>query len=265
MMKKLIILFKISIEKSFIELTRYRFNTVSDILSFYFLFLAMFLGLKSFGNSMYVNPLSIGETLEGFVAGYFLWTVMLMAYSDTAHSVINDANRGTLEQISMSDLGLQSVLIVRSITNLAVNLIVCFLVLFSIMITTNNWLDVKLLQLIILIMIGIFSILGIALIFGGLALIFKKIQSLLSIVQYFMIGLLLPSSSSLKAFAVILPFRPAIDEFYAITIGHQSLFDISFYDLASIVVNSAIYFLLGILVFNFCSKQARKMGLLGQY
>ena len=49
------------------------------------------------------------------------------------------------------------------------------------MATTNYWLDIKVGQLLILIFIGIFSILGIALIFGGLALIFKKIQSLLNI------------------------------------------------------------------------------------
>lgn len=266
MIKKLYYLFKVSIEKSIIELIRYRFNTISDILSFYFLFIAMFFGMKVFGNSMNVSPISLGETLEGFVAGYFLWTVMLMAYSDTAHSVINDANRGTLEQISMSSLGLHSILIVRSFTNVIVNLIVCFLVLYSIMATTNYWLDIKIVQLVILILIGIFSILGISLMFGGLALIFKKIQSLLNVFQYFLIGLVFPSQESLNPIiSIMLPFRPTIDKVYYIIFGGQSLFDITFGEYAIIIGNSIAYFLLGVFVFNYCSKVAKKKGLLGQY
>lgn len=265
-MKKIYYLLKSSFEKSIIELIRYRFNTISDILSFYFLFIAMFYGIKVFGNSMNVSPVRLGETLEGFVAGYFLWTVILMAYSDTAHSVINDANRGTLEQISMSSIGLHTILAVRSFTNLMVNLIVCFLVLYSIMATTNYWLDIKIVQLLILILMGIFSILGISLIFGGLALIFKKIQSLLNVVQYFLIGLVFPSPKSLSTIvSIMLPFRPTIDKAYDIIFGGQSLFDISLGDYAVIIGNSIVYFLLGLLVFNYCSKVAKKKGLLGQY
>lgn len=264
-MKKLFYLFKSSIEKSIIELTRYKFNTISDILSYYFLFIAMFVGMKSFGSSMNVSPVSLGETLEGFVAGYFLWTVMVMAYSDTAYSVINDANRGTLEQISMSSAGLHNILIVRSFTNLMTNLLICFLVLFSIMVTTNYWLDIKMFQLILLILIGIFSILGIALIFGGLALIYKKVQSLLNVIQYFLIGLLLPSSETLNSFSIILPFRPTIDKAYEIILGGQSLFDTSLGEFAIIIGNSIIYFILGLAVFNYCTKVAKKNGLLGQY
>ncbi len=129
-MEKIFYLFKVSFEKSMKELIRYKFNTISDIMSFYALFIAMFFGMKSFGTSMNVTPVMLGKSIEGLVAGYFLWTVMVMAYSDTANSVITDASRGTLEQISMSNLGLHTILIVRSITNLIVNLLVCFIGLF---------------------------------------------------------------------------------------------------------------------------------------
>jgi len=264
-MKKLYYLFKSSFEKSITELLRYKFNTISDILSYYFLFIAMFMGMKSFGGSMNVSPVSLGQTLEGFVAGYFLWIVMVMAYSDTAYSVIHDANRGTLEQISMSSMGLHNVLIVRSITNVIANLLICFLVLFSIMATTNYWLDIKIFQLIILILIGIFSILGIAFIFGGLAIIYKKIQSLLNIVQYFLIGLLFQNTESLGSLSIILPFRPTIDKVYEIILGGQSLFDTSLGEFTIIIGNSIAYFILGLLIFNYCTTIAKKKGLLGQY
>lgn len=265
-MKKVFYLFKVSIEKSVKDLIRYKFNTISDILSFYFLFIAMFFGMKLFGTRMNVSPVKLGETLEGFVAGYFLWTIMVMAYSDTATSIISDATRGTLEQISMSNLGLHNILIVRSITNLIVNLLICFIVLFSIMVTTNYWLKIKVFQLLIVILIGIFSILGIALIFGGLALIFKKIQSLLNIIQYFLIGLVIPGPKAFSSLiSAVLPFRPTIESVYNITLGGESIMNFSLGDIGIIIGNSIAYFLIGLLIFNCCSKIARKRGLLGQY
>jgi ABC-2 type transport system permease protein len=265
-MKKLFYLFKVSIEKSVIDLVRYRFNTVSEIISFYIPFIMMFYIIRMFGISMDVSPIKLGGTLEGFVIGYFLWVVMVMAYADTANNIINDANRGTLEQISMSNLGLHNVLIVRSITNLIVNLLVCFIILFTIMATTNYWLDIKVGQLLILIFIGIFSILGIALIFGGLALIFKKIQSFLNMVQYFLIALVIqgPNSFSLLISA-LLPFRLSIESVYRIVLGGESITDFSLGDFGIMIGNSAAYFFVGLLVFKLCSKIARKNGLLGQY
>ncbi|WP_066506728.1 hypothetical protein [Abyssisolibacter fermentans] len=265
-MMKVFYLFKVSFEKSIKELVRYKFNTISDILSFYFLFIAMFFGVKLFGASMNVSPVSLGDTLEGFVVGYFLWIIMIMVYSDTAYSITNDASRGTLEQISMSNLGLQSVLIVRSISNLIINFLICYTVLVSIMATTNYWLKINVGQLLILVLLGIFSILGIALVFGGLALIFKKVQSLLNIVQYFLIVLVLPGQRTLGSLAAsILPFRPTIDKVYQTILGEQSLSAFPLTDYVILIGNSAVYFIIGLLVFNRCSKIARKRGLLGQY
>lgn len=265
-MKKVFYLFKVSIEKSLKDTIRYKFNTISDIVSFYLLFISMFFGIKIFGTNMSVSSIKLGETLEGFVIGYFLWTIMVMAYSDTSSSIINDANRGTLEQISMSSLGLHNILIVRSISNLLVNLIICFIVLFSVMATTNYWLNIRLGELLIVILIGIFSIFGISLIFGGLALIFKKIQSLLNIIHYFLIGLVILGPNTLSPLASsLLPFRPTIEQVFLITLGGKSLKDFSLMDFGIMASNSILYFALGLLIFNQCSNIAKKKGLLGQY
>ena len=84
----------------------------------------------------------------------------------------------------MSSLGLHSVVIVRSIANLFLNIIFCFLLLVVIMLTTGYWLNLNLISLVVIILIGIFSIFGISLILGGLAVIFKQINSFLNIIQY---------------------------------------------------------------------------------
>lgn len=265
-MRKLFYVFKVSFEKSVKEMVRYKFNTLSEIMTFYALFIAMFFGMKLFGTSMKVAPVDLGQTLEGFVIGYFLWTVMVSAYSDTAYGVINDASKGTLEQISMSSLGLHNVLVVKSLASLLVNLIISFIVLLSIMATTNYWLNIDLLPILIVIFLGIFSMLGISLVLAGLALIFKKVQSLLNLVQYFLISLVMIGTDGFGSIlSIVLPFRPTIEKVYAITLGNESLADISLGDYGLIIGNSLVYFLIGVFVFNQCAKMAKKKGLLGQY
>lgn len=253
-------------EKSIIELIRYKFNTISDILSLYALFISMFLGIKIFGTSMNVASLSLGNTLEGFVVGYFMWTIMMMAYSDTSYSIINDASRGTLEQLSMSNLGLHNILIVRSICNLFANLLISIVLLFIIMYTTGYWIHIKIVSILIPIFIGIFSILGIGLIFGGLALIFKKIQSILNIVQYFLIALLLPLPDSFNPIiSILIPFKPCSKMVFKTMLEGKSFIEFSMIDYGLMIVNSIIYFVIGLLIFNYCSKLAKRKGVLGQY
>jgi ABC-2 type transport system permease protein len=108
--------------------------------------------------------------------------------------------------------------------------------------------------------------LGISLMFAGLALIHKRVQSFVNIIQYFLIAFVLPANGFFGEMGkTLIPFRPSIEKFYEITLGNKSLLDFPITDYLLIVVNSAVYFCLGLLVFNICSKKAKKKGLLGQY
>lgn len=263
-MKKYYYLFKVSLEKTVKELIRYRFNTISDIILLYVLFMAMFLGIRGFGIQMGASPLSMDDSLEGFIVGYFLWTIMFMAYSDIAYSVINDSGRGTLEQLNMSGISLARILTARSFSNLLINYLVSIIILFVIMASTGYWLQIKIFSILVPVLIGIFSILGIGLICGGLALIFKKVQSMLSIIQYFLIGLVAVNIHS-KFVSSILPFRPAAEKVFMTVLGGCSLLDFSPLDYGIMIGNSVLYFSIGLFVFNQCVKLAKTKGLLGQY
>jgi ABC-2 type transport system permease protein len=253
-------------EKTVKELARYKFNTFSDILSSYILFIAMFAGIKVFGQSMKVSSLDFGNTVEGFIVGYFIWNIMMLAYSDTANNIVGDANRGTLEQLNMSSIGLSSILVVRSLCNIVISVLISFILLFLIMFTTKHWFEVSFASMFIPIFIGIFSILGISLIFGGLALIFKSIKSLLNIIQYFLIGLILPFPENVNGLlSILLPFRPSIEAVYRIMLYGDSIMNFSLTEFGIMVINSAIYFFIGFFIFEQCCKTAKKRALLGQY
>ncbi|NLY85981.1 MAG: ABC transporter permease [Tissierellia bacterium] len=263
-MAKYYYLFKVSVERTIKELIRYKFNSFSNILILYVVFTAMFLGIKSFGMSFGISPIDMGDNLEGFIVGYFLWTIMMMAYAGVAYGIIYDASRGTLEQLNMSDLRLSTIVTVRSISDLIVDLLISIILLYIIMATTNYRLQIKLFSILPPIFIGIFSILGIGLIFGGLALIFKKVQSLLNIVQYILVAFLMISPTS-KIINGLIPFRPTIDCVLLTVMRGYSLMDFSIFDYMVMVANSVLYFTTGLIVFNKSVKIAKKKGLLGQY
>lgn len=262
-MKKLFYFFKVSFEKSLKDFTRYKFNTIMEFATFYILFMTMFLGLNFFGQRMEASPFKLGDTLESLIVGYFLWTIMLIAYSSVAYGISSDATKGTLEQICMSSLGLHSVVIVRSIANLFINIIFCFILLIFIMYTTGYWLSLDIISLTVVIVIGIFSIFGISLILGGLAVVFKQINSFLNIVQFLLISLILFDISPLVS--ALLPFRPAINMVFDITRKGYNLLNFGILDYIYLIFNSAIYFIIGLIIFNYCAKIAKKKGLLGQY
>ena len=257
-------LFKVSIERTLKELIRYKFNSISNITIFYVLFMAMFLGVKSFGINFGVSPIDMGDTLEAFVVGYFLWTIMMMAYSNVAYGIMDDANRGTLEQLNMSGIKLSTIVTARSISTLLVNLIVSTSLLFIIILKTGYKFEIRIFTVLLSIFIGIFSILGIGLIFGGLALIFKKISSLLNIIQYFLIGFVMVNPEN-PIIYYLLPFRPAADKVFLSMMKGYTLTDFGLYDYGIMIGNSILYFAIGLLVFNKCVEIAKKKGLLGQY
>ncbi len=263
-MKKFYYLFKVSLEKTVKELYRYKFNTISNFLIFYVLFMCMFLGVRQFGLSLGASSIDMGNNLEGFIVGYFLWTIIMFAYSNIAYSIINDANRGTLEQLNMSNLSLSQIVVVRSFSNLLLDIIFSIILLLFIMKTTGYWLQIDIISILIPIFLGIFSILGIGLIFGGLALIFKKIQSLLNIVQYFLIVLVAAFPENI-IISAILPFNYAAGMIFDTMMGGVSFMEFSALEYAIVVGNSLIYFILGLIVFNQCVKIAKSRGLLGQY
>lgn len=263
-MKKMYYLLKVSLEKTIKELIRYKFNTITNLLILYILFMVMFSGIRGFGISLGVSPVDMGDNLEGFIVGYFLWTIIMAAYSDIAYSIVNDASKGTLEQLNMSNMSLSRILVVRSFSNLLLDIVFSIILLLIIMQATNHWLEIKILSILIPVFIGIFSILGIGLICGGLALIFKKVQSLLNVIQYFLIGLVavFPESNIMSG---LLPFNYAARGVFSTMMGGCSFMDFRAVDYGIMVGNSLLYFILGLIIFNQCVKVAKRRGLLGQY
>jgi len=161
---RLLALFKAQVKMRYIYLKRYYFDTLSMIVTMFLIFLLIFYGATALlGGTLSAS----GDTLEGIVVGFMVWTFALMAYGTLSWGMIEEAQQGTLEQLYMSPLGFGWVTIFRVAANFIVNALIVIVVLFLMMATTGKWLNLDFLSLTPLILLTVAGAYGIGFIMGS--------------------------------------------------------------------------------------------------
>lgn len=253
-------LFKAVFKKNLIELRRYLFNTLSGLVTVYIIFLLIFFGAQAFIGG---QP-RFGNTLSGIVVGFFLWTFALNAYNEPSRALIQEAQWGTLEQLYMSPVGLGWVVLFQMISSFLVTLVFSMSFLFIMMATTGRFLHLDLLSIIPLILITLGAVYGVGFIMGGLALVFKRIESSFQILQFVFIALVMvpPQEFPLLKY---LPLSFGAMLIRKTMIEGLSITGLPLGDLIFLIINSVLYFLLGLAGFKYMERIARRRGLLGHY
>lgn len=246
--------------KEWIELKRYPFNTISSIITIYLIFLLFFFGYNFLGG----NLLSGTKTLEAFIVGFFIWTYAIGAYSILAWGIIMEARAGTLEQLYMTPMGYDTVVIYTAIANFFWNLVGVVPILLLMMITTGRFLHLDLITLIPLLILTIACGYGIGFITAGLGLIFKKIQAFFQILQFIFVGFIALPVNKYPGFK-LLPFTLGAKLIGKNMIDKVSIFQMNWVDLVILFSVAFFYFVVGFIIFKFCEKIAKDKGLLGHY
>lgn len=244
-----------------IELKRYPFNTISAIVSVYLFFFVVFLGVRSFADTSTMAP---GGAIDTIVVGFSVWFLTLFAFIDVAFTLTREAQRGTLEQLAMSPLGLGRTLICSTSAAFFFNLALVGVLLLLMMATTGNWLNLDLVSLLPLVVLTVAGAQAIGFLMGGMALIFKQIEASFGILQFVFIGFLAVPLDRFPA-ARHLPLAWGNHLINRVMRGGASLAEMAAPDLGYLVVNSAVYLGLGLLAFKLLEREARKRGLLGHY
>lgn len=256
----LLVMLKAMFKRYAIELRRYSFNTISMLASFYLFFLLIFVGARSFAGG---NP-GFGGTLAGIIVGFMIFYLCIYAYAEMSWVLVQEAQQGTLEQLSMSPLGFGSVLIGRLIAALSFRVLIMLLFLVLMMATTNRWLHVDLVTILPLMALTIASTQGIGFVMGGLALVFKQIQASLGLLQFVFVGLIAAPIDTFP-FVKYLPISWGTHLIRTAMIDGSSIWKIPGPDLLFLVANAAFYFGAGFALFKLFEMRARNRGLLGHY
>lgn len=255
-MSDIICLFRSEFIKFYAELKRYWFETVSYLGIYLIVFLAMFAGM---------NILSNGkpdlQTLDSLIIGYLSWTISMRAFQSISLFLGIEMQRGTLEQLYLSPFGVGIIMLVRMFYSFIHTVLTSLVILLVIMVITNRYLDINIFRFLFVLSISIPGIWGLGLLLGSLTVIFKRITSLLGMLSFALIGV-----SVIDA----LPFTPV--SFFPYATGATFMRHMTVHGFKGdpvwflfIGVNSLVYLLIGIFLFNSLNVVVRKKNSIGVY
>lgn len=252
-------LLKANTRKEYIELKRYLPNTIAMLFTFYIIFLGMFLGIQVIG-----DPSTQDINTQYAIVNYIFWFLAFMIINSIGYEVINEAMRGTLEQLNMSPMGIWRIMSARLIaTTLLYSVMIIFLLFLS-MFTTGQWLNLDLVSIIPILVLTLISMFGMGFIIAGISIILKQVQAFLQILQFILAGLTFVPLA-LSPFLAYLPFVKGVDLVREIMINGVTLSQIPAGDFLILGFNAIFYLLLGLGIFFYCERVAMKKGLMAHY
>ncbi|WP_170105241.1 ABC transporter permease [Desmospora activa] len=253
-------MFKSNIFKQYIEFRRYLTNTLLELFIFYVILMALFLGFNTFAGQMD----HFGEKIEYVVAGYLIWIFALTAMQSIGWEVYTDMQRGTMDQLYMTPISVWKILLSRMIGKVLIQSSGVALLTIVSMVTTGVYLNTDLISIIPILLLTLFSMFGIGFIVAGICILIKQVDNLLILFQFLLMSFVyipIEKAPFLKYFPCIY----GVDMLKQTMINHVSLWEFSVGDFAFLLVNSFVYFCLGVGLFRLCENTAIKKGILGKY
>ena len=258
-----ILLLFAELRKRFILWMRYPFNAVIGIIFFYGIFVAVYFGMHKGGIDMN-NRKIIGE----WIIGYLIWLYVLAILGETAEIVERESEVGTLEQIYLNCQGLIKVIIARTIADCALMTVVNILPIFflAILTTSFKFSMVSLFKAFPFFIFTLVSVFGLSLFLGGITLIFKKTGPLITLFQILFLGVafipLVSLTSGLTKMLKIFPTTRSLALTREIALSGAG---VRISEIVILIVMVALFLIVGILVFSYAERVAKKHGLLSHY
>ncbi|AOZ92951.1 ABC transporter permease [Paenibacillus crassostreae] len=252
-------LLNVNFRKEYIEMKRYLPNTFALVFTFYIIFLAAFFGIMFIG-----DPSSFDMNVQYSIVSVVFWSLTMMTMNFIGFAVITEATRGTLEQLYMSPMGVWKIMLTRIISQLGLQSVIMILLLFGAMLTSGQWLSLNPMTTIPIIVVTMISMVGVSFMIAGLAIIVKQIQAFLQIFQFVLMGLVFVPLT-VAPFLAFAPFVKGVNMVRTVMLEDLTLTQLPLSDYGVLILNSLVYLILGLVVFQRCEKIAMKKGLLGQY
>jgi ABC-2 type transport system permease protein len=251
------------IRKSLLVSWTYRVNTLTGLLTFGLMFVAI--GFLMTGGSL------DAQAMAPIFLGYITWMYAMMAIGNVAYGVRGEMSAGTLEQMAMSPAPLGIVLLGRLIANLLVTTLQIALFSIALRYLAGIGAPMNAAGLLVL-LLTLLGILGLGFLIAGAVMVWKQVESLANLVQnvlLFLNGSLLPVEQmppGLSTVARLFPSTQGIIVLRRVVLGGQSLASVwTDRSLLWLIVHSGLFLAAGWVVFVFCERTAKRRGSLGQY
>lgn len=232
---------------------RYRFGVISDIVVFSAL-LAFF--LTSGTGTSFADKYQYQNSKALFLLGYIAWILAVSAISSIGQSVSVELQRGTFYKKMHSIYPLQFLLFGQLIAGIFIETIIATVLVLLSRLVWN--VDTPFgIFIVVSILISTIGMYGIGLTIAGLSIYYKHTGAIVFLVQ---LGLLfitdtIPSNSAILSATKFLPLTICNDIIRKYLSGGN--IDYSF---LALIISSAVFLFVGILVFSVFVRQAKKRG-----
>ena len=241
------------------ELKQYWFEAITSTIFICAMFVALFYGVKSF--ALDDSSAQTATSLNGLLFGFLLWTFATGAYSSVTKIIIENNHKGTLEQLFMCPNGFVTIMLARACVEMVFQVILLTVMAILTMWLTGNWIDLNFAYFYLLLFIAAPALIGVSFAVAGLALVFKRVESIGAMLNIAFMGLVALDALPFNLWS-LLPFasgasltRDVILEGQAINILHLGI----------VIANSLVYLTIGIAIYKVMEKRAKRKNLLCQY
>ncbi len=248
-------LIKAELLLSLAQMRRYFLNTILSLGVMVLFFYGLFYGI-----SLFVSAPLEGQNLSSLVLGFVVWTFVLGILQGIAEDIQREAVRGTLEQLALSKYGLMTILLVRSVLTVFVSLLPAGIIVAFLTLITGAELEFRTGGLLGVAALGM-GAMGLSLFMGALALYFKDVSMLFTIVQFGFLPYVL-AVRHWEGWMALIPLAPGLYQVNtAFVLGGQV--GARFTVLA--FLNSSALLALGWAAFIYSLRLVRKRGNLAMY
>jgi len=207
---------------------------------------------------------ALTDSIEGIVVGYFLWTLSVGAYSSISNDIGSELQWGTLERHVMTPFGFAPVALLKGVAKIVRTFITSAIVLAVMILITGTTLALHLFTIVAIATLSIVSVLGLGLAAGGVTVLYKQIGNWLNLLQFGFIVLISAPALELT-WMNVLPLAHGSALLQRAMIDGTRLWEFPPLELGLLLGVAVGYLGLGYVVFQYATRRARRLGVLGDY
>jgi ABC-2 type transport system permease protein len=244
--------------REYLIFVRYPANAIGGIVVALFFF-----GVLFYGGRLLTGQ-ALTDSIEGIIVGYFLWTLSVGAYSSVSNDLGSEVQWGTLERHITTPFGFAPVALLKGVAKLVRTFLTSAVILAVMLLVTGTRLSLSPLTVVVIAGLSITSVLGLGFAAGGVTVLYKRIGNWLNLLQFGFVVLI--SAPVLDApWTRLLPLAHGSALLQRAMVDGVRLWEFGLLDLGLLVGVAGGYLAGGYLVFQYATRRARRLGVLGDY
>ena len=244
--------------REFLIFVRYPANAVGGVVVSVFFFALLFYGGRLLAGE------ALADSIEGIVVGYFLWTLSVGAYSSVSNDIASEVQWGTLERHVTTPFGFAPVALLKGVAKVVRTFLLSAVILAVMLLLTGTALSLNPITILVVAGLSITSVLGLGFAAGGVTVLYKRIGNWLNLLQFGFVVLV--SAPVFDApWTHVLPLAHGSALLQRAMVDGVRLWEFDPLELGLLVAVSVGYLGGGYLVFQYATRRARRLGVLGDY